>query len=934
MANQRREPVSYRPFRAQPLLAEGLLAVERPGGELLERTANVMFRMADRFGATADRQAAAAGERSGRQLAQANRAEVTIEGGRTTPGGAGPGRQLTGDQAQKAAQAKAYLMQKHGLSDVAASGIVGNLAQESRFNTQAINPGDGADGSASIGVAQWNGKRARALRQYAKSTGRPLGDIEMQLDFLMHELGTTEKRAGNQLRAARTVDDATAAFIGFERPSGWTPQNPQGGHGWANRLAAARGVAGVSAGPNDGVQPPATPVTISRTGGGAAPAFRDTIFGRAQQEAYAKTYLQTIDADMRKLTGEMFDKYRDDPVMLAQGFSDLKRELGQEVFEDIAPDFDAAWGAMTQRYLGQARENLARKAEAQDRADFIDRTTALETDQQRRLADFDPGSDAAADTIAASQRAIDDHYDSAVTKGIMDPDDAVKAKQISRRQAALAFYGKQADALDAEGVAAMREEMAKDFADGGIDGLDGDGWSTLDTALRKLEQSKRLASERAAKDFRTRGGALAQRLGDGFDIDQAELSKFLLDAGRTPGGKEAVDETMKKIAVGRAIRDMSLPEATRHVAELRKAAGKTPSEAEYRQVMFAETMLAAKRKAIDEDAVSYAEAQGIVPPTPRLGDVAGDPGQLAAAMSQRAEAAAEAARQLGVSPRFLKKGEAADMAKLIRDDPAKGAQLAGAIVAGSGPAAVDVLKEFGKDAPLIEEAGAIIAFDGSARAAEDVILGYGKGADGKALKGLKPAAARESFLSTVGPALTFAGDDATRIERAAASIARKRISEEGLDVDSTEALAIHRQAVQEAAGAVFDRGVQFGGFAPARDGIFSSGTMVLIPNSIRADMFDDLLDAMTDDDLAALAVKPKAGASFFGSIFGQRQAQGLAETLAGGTPVAVRGGYVFAYGDPAGDDPQFVQGSDGKPFVLDIAAMRDRLSPRVPGAFR
>ncbi len=57
MANKRFEPVSYRPFRTQPLLAEGLLAVARDVGELESRVAAAMFRIADEAGAVADRQA-------------------------------------------------------------------------------------------------------------------------------------------------------------------------------------------------------------------------------------------------------------------------------------------------------------------------------------------------------------------------------------------------------------------------------------------------------------------------------------------------------------------------------------------------------------------------------------------------------------------------------------------------------------------------------------------------------------------------------------------------------------------------------------------------------------------------------------------------------------------------------------------------------------
>ncbi|EHK77689.1 hypothetical protein SM0020_12215 [Sinorhizobium meliloti CCNWSX0020] len=126
-----------------------------------------------------------------------------------------------------------------GISPVMAAGIIGNLVQESSLNTSALNPGDGSDGSDSIGLGQWNGPRAKALKAFAAERGASPDDFSTQLDFVLHELETTEGAAFERLKAARTVDEATAAMIGYERPAGWSADNPRGGHGWNNRLAMA-----------------------------------------------------------------------------------------------------------------------------------------------------------------------------------------------------------------------------------------------------------------------------------------------------------------------------------------------------------------------------------------------------------------------------------------------------------------------------------------------------------------------------------------------------------------------------------------------------------------------------------------------------------------------------------------------------------------------
>ncbi|MFX5084874.1 phage tail tip lysozyme, partial [Acinetobacter baumannii] len=62
---------------------------------------------------------------------------------------------------------------QQGFSDVAAAGILGVLSWESGggeagINPRGRNPGDGNDGSDSIGAAQWNSGRADALKEFAR----------------------------------------------------------------------------------------------------------------------------------------------------------------------------------------------------------------------------------------------------------------------------------------------------------------------------------------------------------------------------------------------------------------------------------------------------------------------------------------------------------------------------------------------------------------------------------------------------------------------------------------------------------------------------------------------------------------------------------------------------------------------------------------------
>ncbi len=105
-----------------------------------------------------------------------------------------------------------------------------------------------------MGIAQWNGQRARNLYGFAKASGRDAGNLDTQLDFLMHEMNGegdkygagSERGAYKDLINADNHTAATRAFIGFERPLGWSAKNPTGGHAWKARHAYAGQLLGMS----------------------------------------------------------------------------------------------------------------------------------------------------------------------------------------------------------------------------------------------------------------------------------------------------------------------------------------------------------------------------------------------------------------------------------------------------------------------------------------------------------------------------------------------------------------------------------------------------------------------------------------------------------------------------------------------------------------
>jgi len=137
-----------------------------------------------------------------------------------------------------------------GYSPEAAAALTGNFQSESwTFDPMARNPGDGRDGSDSIGIGQWNGPRAKALVAFAKANGLDPRKVSTQLEFAAHELETSEASTRDALKAAKSLDEANRAAIGFFRPAGWTKDKPEGANSYGVRAQRALAALKESGGP-------------------------------------------------------------------------------------------------------------------------------------------------------------------------------------------------------------------------------------------------------------------------------------------------------------------------------------------------------------------------------------------------------------------------------------------------------------------------------------------------------------------------------------------------------------------------------------------------------------------------------------------------------------------------------------------------------------
>lgn len=123
-----------------------------------------------------------------------------------------------------------------------AAGLMGNLKAESNLNstnlqntyekslnysdssyTSAVDSGNYnnfVNDEAGYGIAQWTySSRKQGLLDYAKETGRSIGDVNMQLDYLEKELSEKYPGVLTKLKNAKSVKEASdVVMVSYENP--------------------------------------------------------------------------------------------------------------------------------------------------------------------------------------------------------------------------------------------------------------------------------------------------------------------------------------------------------------------------------------------------------------------------------------------------------------------------------------------------------------------------------------------------------------------------------------------------------------------------------------------------------------------------------------------------------------------------------------------
>lgn len=132
-----------------------------------------------------------------------------------------------------------YLTHIKGWKPHQAAAIVGRLSQESGadLNTKAVG-----DKGTAFGLAQTRGVRNVRRLKFHNENGNNPKDLFAELDFVDWELKNHEIKAYQTISAARTIDEAAVGMMMYERPKGYTLDNPKAGHGWNNTIGYSTAV--------------------------------------------------------------------------------------------------------------------------------------------------------------------------------------------------------------------------------------------------------------------------------------------------------------------------------------------------------------------------------------------------------------------------------------------------------------------------------------------------------------------------------------------------------------------------------------------------------------------------------------------------------------------------------------------------------------------
>lgn len=445
-------------------------------------------------------------------------------------------------------------------------------------------------------------------------------------------------------------------------------------------------------------------------------------------------------------------------------------------------------------------------------------------------------------------------------------------------------------------------------------------------------------NSRARDDYRAVTGiareikSVNDMASDGYSPTPERMGQLraAVSTSKVPGLAGALDATETTVATMRQWSTMNPVQLETSLADLdRKMREGGATEQGIALKDTGEKLLKNMRKEIGADPLGWADRTSVVKVPPIQFGSPDGPSQ----MTDRVTRAEAVAKHYGVAPTYLRPDEKSSLEVAAAKGGDTMLGMARTLADGFGDRAPAVMAEISKDAPALAHVGALVSSGGNPAFAVDVAdaVKLRQDKDFKMPRWLEHpndkilAAQGGRTREVYGGAFALAPDSGRAAEKAAQDAFFSRANRNGYEplLEQSASKKAYDRALQESAGAKFTPdGTQYGGIGDYKPGYWIN-YKTLIPPNVKADSFGQVIGAIKDEDLSKMAISPMT-------------ADGRAYTAAdikSAVAIAVKGGYRFALGDPTSDDPKFIRGADGRPFVLDLDQMETELRKRVPRAY-
>lgn len=650
--------------------------------------------------------------------------------------------------------------------------------------------------------------------------------------------------------------------------------------------------------------------------------FKDgSLRAQAFDRAAARSYQVQLDRNMREGIAAAVEEFGHAPDQLKGQFDQLRAGYRSILPPQMQPAFEGRFLSFEHAEMSAALARNEKLRLAEERAEILPAIEAMRKDMialgykggdpdivaagvasqmeafKERLIEYGPRG-------AFSLGGVEFEAD-AGRAGLLGPDD-IAAELAEAEQAAQSaqVLGTVERMNSSAAIERYREAFVAEQRGLGADSpFAPAALDRLDNALSAQAAAKRAEERRAAAEVRADLRDLQSLVDAGFAIDEERIGA-VSRAARVLGDGELVEgaAALRSVnAIADAARRGTPGQLMAEIEAERAAAGGTVSLAQARSIAAKEKVLSAMVRGLREDPHGWADRVGVVPNTPL--DPAGEDfvDQLAA----RRRATEQIADHYGFAVPVLRPGEASRFATVFETGTVDD-RLAVMVRfnQGLGEDASAVYAELSKHSPFLAHAGALLARGESAvPAVRDALVGHEAIRQGSAIE--IDNSVKESVIAEhLGGALALRPDVRAETIEAADAIFAARATRRG-GIRPGEVKALYLGALNEALGGQGE----FGGLAGYR------GVQLAVPPQFKRDDFEDFVQGLSDDQLAALTL---AGPPRFvdGRLFTADQLDRVWLVDAGQPGV-----YLLSTTDPRKAVPKFIQaGSVGamQNYVLDL----------------